>query len=167
MSLRPATPADFAFVRAVAAGPDHAPFITDEDEAALAGYLADPGARLLIWEVAGRPAGFALFCEIGEPSGRVELRRLALASVGGGQGQPFLRALLDYGFGTLGAARLWLDASGENPRALRTYERAGFTLEGRLRQHWFRPALERVVDLVLFGMLRADWEALEPLPARA
>jgi len=165
--LRTATAADFPFIRGVAASPEHAPFITDEDDAALAAYLTDSAARLLIWEAAGRPAGFALFCELGEPSGRVELRRLALASVGGGQGQVFLRALLDHGFGTLGAARVWLDASGENPRALRTYERAGFTLEGRLRQHWFRPVLGRVVDLVIFGMLRAEWESLEPLPARA
>jgi RimJ/RimL family protein N-acetyltransferase len=75
--------------------------------------------------------------------------------------------LVDYGFGSLGAARLWLDASSENPRAIRTYERAGFVLEGRLRQHWHRPALGRVVDLMLFGMLRADWESLEPLHPQA
>ncbi len=165
--LRPATAADFAFIRAVAGSPDHAPFITDEDETALAAYLGDPAARLLIWEAEGRKAGFALFCEIGEPSGRVELRRLALAEVGGGQGQVFIRALVGHGFARLNARRLWLDASGENPRALRTYERAGFRLEGRLRQHWFRPALGRVVDLVLFGMLREEWESLEPLPTRA
>jgi ribosomal protein S18 acetylase RimI-like enzyme len=165
--LRPATTADFGFIRDLAGRPENAPFITDEDEAALAAYLGDATSQLLIWEADGTPRGFALFCEIGERSGRVELRRLALASVGGGQGQVFLRALMDHAFGTLGAARLWLDASGENPRALRTYERAGFTLEGRLRQHWFRPALGRVVDLVLFGMLRSEWESLEPLSARA
>lgn len=165
--LRPATGADFGFVRSLAGRPENAPFITDEDEAALAAYLEDPAARLLIWEMDGRPAGFALFCTVGDPSGGVELRRLALDTAGGGQGQRFLRTLLDHGFGTLGAARVWLDASGENPRAMRTYERAGFTLEGRLRQHWYRPALGRAVDLILYGMLRAEWEALEPLPARA
>lgn len=165
--LRPATAADFGFIRGLAGRPDNAPFITDEDEAALAAYLESPSSRLLIWEDAGHPAGFALFCTVGDPSGAVELRRLALDTAGGGQGQRFLRALLDYGFGTLSAARVWLDASGENPRAMRTYERAGFTLEGRLRQHWYRPALGRVVDLMLYGMLRPDWEALEPLPVRA
>ncbi|MBN8632419.1 MAG: GNAT family N-acetyltransferase [Rhodobacterales bacterium] len=167
MSLRPAIPGDFPFIRGLASQPENAPFISDEDEAALAGYLADPSARLLIWEIAGAPAGFALWCQVGDPSGAVELRRLALAATGGGQGQVFLRALVDYGFATLGAARIWLDASGENPRALRSYDRAGFTLEGRLRQHWYRPALGRAVDLMLFGMLRAEWEALEPLPERA
>jgi RimJ/RimL family protein N-acetyltransferase len=165
--LRPATTADFGFIRSLAGRPENAPFITDEDEAALAAYLADPATRLLIWDRDGQPAGYALFCSVGDPSGGVELRRLALEAAGGGQGQRFLRVLLDYGFGTLGAARVWLDASSENPRAMRTYERAGFTLEGRLRQHWYRPALGRVVDLMLYGMLRAEWEALEPLSARA
>lgn len=165
--LRPATPADFGFIRGLAGRPENAPFITDEDEAALADYLTDATVRLLIWEVGGQPAGYALFCTVGDPSGAVELRRLALDASGGGQGQCFLRLLLDHGFGTLGAARVWLDASGENPRAMRVYERAGFTLEGRLRQHWYRPALGRVVDLMLYGMLRAEWEALEPLSGQA
>lgn len=165
--LRAATAADFAFIRSLAGRPENAPFITDEDEAALARYLQDASARLLIWETGGEAAGYALFCTVGDPSGGVELRRLALDATGSGQGQAFLRALLDHAFGTLGAARVWLDASSENPRAMRTYERAGFTLEGRLRQHWYRPALGRVVDLMLYGMLREEWESLEPLPARA
>ncbi len=165
--LRPATPADFAFIHGLASRPDYAVYITDEDDAALAAYLADPASQLLIWETAGRPSGFALFCQIGDPSGAVELRRLALAGAGQGQGQAFLRVLLDHAFQTLGAARVWLDASGENPRAMRTYDRAGFALEGRLRQHWYRPALGRAVDLMLYGMLRAEWESLEPLPVRA
>lgn len=165
--LRPATAADFAFIRTLAGRPENAPVITDEDEAALARYLQDASARLLIWETGGDPAGYALFCTVGDPSGGVELRRLALDATGSGQGQMFLRALLDHAFGTLGASRVWLDASSENPRAMRTYERAGFTLEGRLRQHWYRPALGRVVDLMLYGMLRAEWESLEPLAPRA
>jgi RimJ/RimL family protein N-acetyltransferase len=165
--LRPAKAADFPLIRAIAGRAENAPFITDEDEAGLAAYLADPEARLLIWEMGGAPAGFALFCTLGDPSGAVELRRLALAGAGQGQGQIFLRALLDHAFGTLGAARVWLDASGENPRAMKTYERAGFTLEGRLRQHWYRPALGRVVDLMHYGMLRSEWESLEPLPTQA
>lgn len=165
--LRPATAADFPFIHGLASRPDYSVYITDEDDAALAAYLADPGARLLIWEAEGRPAGYALFCEIGDPAGRVELRRLALDKAGGGLGPVFVRALVDHGFGTLGAARLWLDASSENLRAMRTYERAGFMLEGRMRQHWYRPMLGRTVDLILYGMLRAEWEALEPLPARA
>lgn len=159
MTLRPATPADFPFIRALAQRPDYAPFITDEDETRLAFYATDPAHRLLIWEEAGAAAGYALWAEIGDPSGRVELRRLALAQAGGGKGLSFVRALTDYGFDVLGAAKVWLDASGENLRAQKIYDRAGYTLEGRLRDHWYRPTLGRNVDVMLYGLLRADWAA--------
>lgn len=162
MSLRPALPADFAFIRSLAQRPDYGIYITDEDEARLAVYASDPAFRLLIWDVDGVRAGFALFAEVGEPSGAVELRRLALDVAGGGMGLAFVRALTDYGFSVLGAKRVWLDASGENLRAQKIYERAGYRLEGRLRDHWWRPMLGRTVDLMLYGMLRAEWEALPP-----
>ena len=160
LTLRAATAADFPFIRALAQRPDYAHFITDQDDAVLAGYLADPSCRLLIAEGQDGPAGFALFCEIGDPSGAVELRRLALAVAGQGRGAGFIAELVDYAFRDLSAARLWLDASGENLRAMTLYERAGFTREGVLRRHWYRPMLGRVVDMHLFGMLREEWAAL-------
>lgn len=162
MTLRPALPADFAFIRALAQRPDYGIYITDEDEARLAFYASDAAHRLLIWDQDGAKAGFALFAGLDDPSGAVELRRLALDVAGGGQGLGFVRALTDYGFAVLGARRVWLDASGENLRAQKIYDRAGYRLEGRLRDHWWRPMLGRTVDLMLYGMLRAEWEALEP-----
>jgi RimJ/RimL family protein N-acetyltransferase len=165
MSLRPALPDDFAFIRGLAQRPDYAPFITDEDEGQLGFYATDPAHRLLIWEEGGRAAGFALWAEIGNPSGRVELRRLGLAEVGGGRGLGFVNALTDYGFQALGARKVWLDASGENLRAQKVYERAGYRLEGRLVDHWFRPVLGRNVDVMLYGLLRAEWEAARGLAA--
>lgn len=156
MTLRPATAADFGFIRSLAGRPDYAPFISDDDESRLAAHLADPSSRLLIWEDGGTPAGFALFCEIGDPSGRVELRRLALDRTGGGRGRALMAALVAYGFNDLGARKIWLDASGENARAQHLYEAMGFTLEGRLRDHWFRPCLGRNVDLMLYGLRRDE-----------
>lgn len=168
MTLRPALPADFAYIRSLAQRPEYGLYITDEDEARLALYATDPGYRLLIWDEGGTQAGFALFAELGEPSGAVELRRLALDVAGTGRGLGFLRALTDYGFSVLGARRIWLDASGENLRAQKVYERAGYRLEGRLRDHWWRPTLGRTVDLMLYGMLRAEWEAMDrPAPLAA
>ena len=158
MRLRPATPADFPFIRAQTLRPDHAPFVTDEDETALARYVADTTARLLIWEDT-QPLGFALFCEIGNPSGRVELRRLALAETGSGAGAGFVQSLIDHAFRECAATRLWLDASGENLRAQRLYAKLGFTLEGRLRAHWYRPALGCCVDQLFYGMQRDEWAA--------
>lgn len=160
MTLRLATSADFGFIRALVQRPTHAPYLTDEDEAGLATYVADPSSRLQIWQEGDAPAGFVLWCNVGHPSGTVELRRLGLAAVGGGKGLPFVRALTDYGFEVLGARKIWLDASGENLRAIKVYEQAGYTLEGCQRAHWWRPSLCRVVDVMLFGMLREEWQRL-------
>lgn len=167
MTLRPALPDDYAFIRSLTQRPDYAPFLTDEDEARLDFYATDPAHRLLILEEDGRAAGFALWAEIGDPSGRVELRRLGLAVVGGGRGLHFVRALTDYGFAHLGARKIWLDASGENARAQKVYVQAGYRLEGRLIDHWFRPVLGRNVDVMLYGLLRAEWEAQRGLAAPA
>ncbi|WP_431299751.1 GNAT family N-acetyltransferase [Tabrizicola sp. BL-A-41-H6] len=157
MSLRAALPGDLGFIRELAQRPDYAPFITDEDEARLAFYAGDAAHRLLIWDEGAGPAGFALFADVGMQSGTVELRRLALDKTGSGGGLGFVQALTGYAFQALGAAKVWLDASGENLRAQKVYERAGYRLEGRLRAHWFRPALGRNVDVMLYGMLRDEW----------
>lgn len=158
MKLRAALPADYAFIRALVQGPDYALYLTDEDEIALHAYATRPDSRLLICETdQTAPAGFALFCEIGDPSGTLELRRLALAQVGQGAGAAFINLLIAFGFNELGAARLWLDTSENNLRAQKVYARAGFTLEGRLRQHDYCPPLGRNVDTLLYGMLRAEW----------
>jgi RimJ/RimL family protein N-acetyltransferase len=165
--LRQGTVADFAYIRALAGRDDYRPFITDEDEAGLQVYLDLPDCEILIWEPEGRPAGYAIFCEIGHVSGRVELMRLALAEAGQGKGAVFLRALLDRAFGMHGAGRVWLDCSGENIRAQKAYLRAGFRQEACLRNHEFVPVLGRSIDTLLYGMLRAEWQALEPLATRA
>ncbi len=165
--LRQGTAADFPFIRSLAGRPENRPFISDETEAALQLYLDAPDCEILIWEEDGRAAGFAIFCEIGNPSGRVELMRLALADPGQGAGRAFVRALIDRAFGALGGQRVWLDCSAENLRAQGAYLRAGFVQEARLRNHEFVPDLGRTVDTLLYGMLRAEWQALEPLPARA
>ena len=112
---------------------------------------------MLIW---GDASGFAIFREIGNASGGVELFRLALAGTNTRDGAAFVAALLDFAFNDLDAARVWLDASSENLRAQKVYERAGFVLEGRLRRHWYRPCLGRTVDLMLYGLLRDEWSAL-------
>ena len=153
--VRTATPADFPFIHAIAARPENAPFIVDVPDEMLLEYLNAPNIDLVIWETNSAPQGYALFCQIGDPSGKTELRRLGLDKTGQGQGQAFLRALIDYAFDTIGATRIWLDVVLDNPRAQKTYHRAGFTHEGTLRQDWARPSGE-VVDMLVFGMLRSE-----------
>lgn len=164
--LRRATAGDIPRIRGLTTRPDYAPFVGDADEAQLAAWIEHPASDVVIWDSA--PAwGFAIFHGLDHPGRVIEIFRLALAPAGGGHGRAFLSALTAHGFRTLGAARLWLDASAENPRAVRSYLAAGFQMEGTLRGHWFRPALGRVVDLHVLGLMRADWEALEPARAEA
>lgn len=158
MTLRRAATADFAFIRSLTSNPAYAPFIGDDDEAQLSLWSTSQTERILIWELNEKPSGFAIFREIGNPSGRVELFRLALGQTDRGQGASFVAALIDYGFGPLNASGIWLDASSENARAHQVYLRAGFVQEGRLRAHWYRPILGRSVDLVLYGMQREEWQ---------
>lgn len=164
--LRRATAGDIPFIRGLTTRADYAPFIGDADEAQLLAWIASPASDLVIWE-SGPARGFAIFHGLDTPGGVVELFRLALDPAGGGHGRAFFAALVDHAFRDLNAARLWLDASAENPRAVKTYVAAGFRLEGTLRGHWFRPVLGRVVDLHILGLMRADWEALEPGRAEA
>lgn len=164
--LRRATVEDIGFIRSLTTRADYAPFIGDADAAQLLAWIESPASDVVIWE-AGPSRGFAIFHGLGAPGGVVELFRLALEPAGGGHGRAFLAALVDHAFRVLNAARLWLDASAENPRAVTTYLRAGFQLEGTLRGHWYRPVLGRVVDLHIMGLMRADWEALEPGGAEA
>lgn len=153
--IRRATADDFAFIHSIAARVENAAFIVDVPDAEMASDIAAPDMDLVIREHDTTLAGFALFCEIGNPSGRVELRRLGLDVTDAGLGQPFLRALIDHGFDTLNAARIWLDVVRDNPRAQTTYQRAGFTHEGTLRQNWRRPSGD-VVDMLVFGMLKGE-----------
>jgi RimJ/RimL family protein N-acetyltransferase len=160
--LRPGTPADLGFIQSLAGRPENAAFITDESAEILAGYLVAPDTEVLIWQPGSAPAGFAIFCDIGHPTEPIMLMRLALDEPGKGEGAAFLRALVDHAFAALQAERIWLDCSGENPRAQRAYVRAGFTLEGRLRQHHYARTLGRRIDSLLYGMMRSEWQALEP-----
>lgn len=153
--IRTATPADFPFIHSITARPENARFIVDVPDQQMRANLADPEMDLVIWQHDDHPAGYGLFCEIGNPSGRVELRSLGLDVAGAGLGQTFLRTLVDHGFDTLNAARIWLDVARDNPRAQAVYHRAGFTYEGTLRQNWKRPNGD-IVDMQIFGMLKAE-----------
>lgn len=160
MNLRPATPADFPAIRAIAGAPQHRLFITDEDETALAAYLTDPHARLFMLDIGmDTAAGFALFCELDSRAGAVELRRLALRDTDQGRGRAFVQLLTDYAFESLGAARVWLDTATDNLRAQKVYESVGYLREGCLRQHGYIAALDKPIDELIYGILRAEWAA--------
>ena len=74
---------------------------------------------------------------------------------GRGYGTDAMRVLLRYAFTELNLSRLSLNVFSYNQRALRSYEKAGFVVEGRQRQ-----ALQRdgqYHDLIFMGVLRDEW----------
>jgi RimJ/RimL family protein N-acetyltransferase len=77
---------------------------------------------------------------------------------GRGYGTDAVKALVDFAFGELRLERVWLGTDEENVAAQRAYERAGFTVEGRLRRAYVDRG--RLIDEVRMSMLRAEWQAL-------
>ncbi|HET6379991.1 MAG TPA: GNAT family protein [candidate division Zixibacteria bacterium] len=77
---------------------------------------------------------------------------------GKGYGTDALRAICDFGFGALRLERIYLHVYADNARGRRTYEKAGFRVEGVLRHAHFGRG--RHEDVVVMGLLRDEWEAL-------
>lgn len=78
---------------------------------------------------------------------------------GKGYGTEMMKLALQYAFLELNLYRVSLGLHAYNPRALRSYEKAGFRLEGRTRKDVLREG--RRTDGLWMGILRDEWEALQ------
>ena len=78
---------------------------------------------------------------------------------GKGCGTDAMRLCLRYAFTELNVQRVSLGLMDYNPRALRSYEKAGFRLEGRTRGDVQRAG--RHHDSLWMGILRAEWLGLD------
>ncbi len=76
---------------------------------------------------------------------------------GKGYGADALRLLLRYAFAELNLWRVSLSVLAINERAIRSYEKAGFVLEGRVRGLAYFDGQR--YDEVFMGILRGEWEA--------
>lgn len=72
-----------------------------------------------------------------------------------GYGTDMMRLCQQYVFSELSLQRLSLGLFEYNPRALRSYEKCGFRLEGRTRQDTMREG--KRVDSLWMGILREEW----------
>jgi RimJ/RimL family protein N-acetyltransferase len=75
---------------------------------------------------------------------------------GKGYGTDAMKILLRYAFCELNLHRLTLSVFEYNPRAIRSYEKAGFKLEGWERQFLHREG--RRWDIAIMGILRSEWQ---------
>lgn len=78
-----------------------------------------------------------------------------------GFGSDAMRLAVRYAFTELNLQRISLYVFDYNPRAMRVYEKSGFSIEGRLRGAILREG-ERT-DVLVMGVLRDDWLALNDL----
>jgi RimJ/RimL family protein N-acetyltransferase len=76
-------------------------------------------------------------------------------SWGKGYGTDMMKLCLQYAFLELGVQRVSLGLHEYNPRALRSYEKCGFRMEGRTRQDVRREG--RHTDTLWMGILREEW----------
>jgi RimJ/RimL family protein N-acetyltransferase len=74
---------------------------------------------------------------------------------GKGYGTDAMKLCLQYAFMELGAQRVSLGLLEYNARALKSYEKAGFKLEGRMRQEMLREG--KRTDTLWMGILRDEW----------
>jgi RimJ/RimL family protein N-acetyltransferase len=75
---------------------------------------------------------------------------------GKGYGTDAMRLMLNYAFTELNLNRVTLVVFSYNPRAMRSYEKAGFVLEGRHRHCLHRDG--QWWDEVFMGILREEWQ---------
>jgi len=116
---------------------------------------------------AGNPYNFAIEFE-GDAIGGIgmefftDVHRLT-AEIGYWLGEPFwgrgfatiaLRAVTGYAFATFDLRRIQATVYEWNPASMRVLEKAGFQLEGRLRNYVVKEG--RVGDVLMYAKLRAD-----------
>lgn len=81
-----------------------------------------------------------------------------------GYGTDMMKLCMQYVFTELCLERLSLGLHEYNPRALRSYQKCGFRLEGRTRQDMQREG--KRYDSLWMGILREEWLQMQPGEAR-
>jgi len=66
-----------------------------------------------------------------------------------------LSALLNHAFGAMSLHRLEADIDPRNTSSIRSVERLGFRLEGRLRERYFLAG--EIQDSLIYGILAPEW----------
>jgi RimJ/RimL family protein N-acetyltransferase len=78
---------------------------------------------------------------------------------GRGYGTDVMKVILRYAFTEINLRRVTLSVFEYNPRAVRSYEKAGFVHEGRMRQFLNREG--KRWDMLFMGILRDEWMNLQ------
>jgi RimJ/RimL family protein N-acetyltransferase len=156
MSAEFATPADIPAIMEIERAPGFEDFVGRWSHEQHAAELAKDSTRYFVLRDGGTVKGFAIFQHIGDPDRRVHLKRIVVTDTGRGSGSRLLCSALDWLYTETETNRVDLDLFVENERARRAYEKAGFIVEGRLREY-HRSVDGRLRDALIMSILRKDW----------
>lgn len=73
-----------------------------------------------------------------------------------GYGTEAMELVLQHGFETLNLHRIMLQVYAFNPRAIRSYQKAGFAEEGRMRESVYSEGFYH--DTIIMSLLRDEWD---------
>lgn len=113
-------------------------------------------AHMIIEKRAGKiPIGVISATEIEKRNSSAQIGiRLKEECGDQGYGTEAMRGAVGFMFETLNIHRVWLRADEENARAIRCYEKCGFSLEGVLRENHFRNGVWK--SSVVMSILRDE-----------
>lgn len=123
----------------------------------LAAREADPNGNMsFVIDVDGQAVGTVGVFSIDEVARHGEVGIALLpAARGKGIGTEALAQMIEFAFVRGNLRRIHLEVIASNAAAIRSYEKAGFTVEGRQREHaWVRGCYE---DILRMGLLRTEW----------
>jgi RimJ/RimL family protein N-acetyltransferase len=118
---------------------------------------ADALAYFILEKASARLVGFTTFSALDIDNGSV-LFHITLGerdAWGRGLGTEATGLMLEHAFERLGLHRVGLSVFSYNERAIRAYEKAGFVIEGRLRDAIVRDG--RYFDEIQMGALAREW----------
>ncbi|WP_402841790.1 GNAT family N-acetyltransferase [Microbacterium sp. GXS0129] len=168
VTLRPRTDADLDALYSIAADLDTweernpgRPAIPTRErwESRLLAREAEPDGNVsFVIDVEGEAVGNIGVFDIDDLARHGEIGiALTPAARGRGIGTEAMAQMLEFAFIRANLRRVHLEVIASNAGAIRAYEKAGFVIEGRQREHaWVRGHYE---DIVRMGILRSEWEA--------
>lgn len=74
-----------------------------------------------------------------------------------GYGTEAMQLMLSHGFSTLNLHRIWLQVYDKNLRGLKAYEKAGFIVEGKLREAHYQHGT--YYDVIIMSVLKDNWSS--------
>ena len=162
LSLRPADPADIKAIRRIEADPRYDGLVGRWTAERHAEEMVLPSSLYFVLrDEGGDIVGFALLQGFGDNDRKLHLKRIAVSEPGQGLGSRLLGAVLERLYETTDTNRVDLDVFLGNDRARRAYEKAGFKVEGVLRDYHC-DGDGRFRSMWLMSVLRADWMAQRP-----